>query len=158
MRSALQAVDALSDPASSPNVRPMSGDWAGCYRLRVGSYRAILRVVPPELPVAPQGHAGCPAHRPARRRLYTVAHQVLGKSTAVFREHSELWTARTCPRFAEGGSLLPRAGWSRDGARTRPPRRQVGSRRKARTSPRTPKPPAKTIPPSLHPAVSFHKT
>lgn len=33
----------------------MSGDWAGCLRLRVGSSRAILRVVPPELPEAPEG-------------------------------------------------------------------------------------------------------
>ena len=48
-------VAALSDPASSPNVRPMSGDWAGCLRLRVGTERAILRVVPPELPEAPEG-------------------------------------------------------------------------------------------------------
>lgn len=55
MRSALQAVAALSDPASSPNVRPMSGDWVGCQRLRVGSYRVIFRVVPPELPEAPEG-------------------------------------------------------------------------------------------------------
>ena len=65
-----------------------------------------------------------------------------------------LWSARTCPRFAEGGSLLPRAGCSAGGARTRPPRGQVRSRRKARTSPRTPKPPAKTIHPSLHPSPS----
>ena len=55
MRAALQAVAALSDPASSPNVRPMSGEWAECHHLRVGSYRAILRVVPPELPEAPEG-------------------------------------------------------------------------------------------------------
>lgn len=27
----------------------------GCLRLRVGSYRAILRVIPPELPEAPEG-------------------------------------------------------------------------------------------------------
>lgn len=55
MRTALQAIAALSDLASSPNARPMSGEWAGCHRLRVGSYRAILRVVPPELPEAPGG-------------------------------------------------------------------------------------------------------
>ena len=55
MRAALQAVAAMSDLATSPNVRPMSGDWSGCHRLRVGSYRAILRVVPPELPEAPEG-------------------------------------------------------------------------------------------------------
>jgi len=55
MRAALQTVAALSDLASSPNVRPMSGEWTGCHRLRVGSYRAILRAVPPELPEAPEG-------------------------------------------------------------------------------------------------------
>ena len=55
MRAALQAVAALPDPASSPNVSPMSGEWAECHRLRVGSYRAILRVIPPELPEAPEG-------------------------------------------------------------------------------------------------------
>ncbi len=55
MREALQTAAALSDPASSPNVRPMSGEWSGCYRLRVGSYRAIFRVMPPELPEAPEG-------------------------------------------------------------------------------------------------------
>ena len=54
MRAALQAVAALADVTSSPNVRPMSGDWNGCHRLRVGSYRAILRVIPPE-PEAPEG-------------------------------------------------------------------------------------------------------
>lgn len=55
MRAALQTVAPLPDIASSPNVSPMSGDWVGCYRLRVGSYRAILRVISPELPEAPEG-------------------------------------------------------------------------------------------------------
>jgi len=54
-RAALKTVAALPDFALSPNVRPMSGDWAGCHRLLVGSYRAILRVVPPQLPEAPEG-------------------------------------------------------------------------------------------------------
>jgi mRNA-degrading endonuclease RelE of RelBE toxin-antitoxin system len=55
VRAALQAAAALSDLAGSPNVRLMSGDWAGCHRLRVGSYRAILRIVLPEPPEAPEG-------------------------------------------------------------------------------------------------------
>ena len=55
MRAALRTVAALSDLADSPNIRPMSGDWIGCHRLRVGSYRAIVRTVPPELPDAPDG-------------------------------------------------------------------------------------------------------
>ena len=55
MRAALQAVAALPDHASSPNVRPMSSDWAACHRLRVGPYRTIFRVIPPELPEAPDG-------------------------------------------------------------------------------------------------------
>jgi len=54
MRAALQTVAALSDVTDSPNVRPMSGDWSGCHRLRVDSYRAILRVIAPE-PEAPEG-------------------------------------------------------------------------------------------------------
>ena len=55
MRAALQEAAAAADLARSPNVRPMSGDWAGCHRLRVGPYRAVLRTIPPELPEAPQG-------------------------------------------------------------------------------------------------------
>lgn len=55
MRAALQAVAALADPASSPYVRPMSGDWTECLRLCVGSYRAILRVIPSEVPDDPEG-------------------------------------------------------------------------------------------------------
>ena len=55
MRAALQAVAILPDPANSPNVRPMSGDWTGCHRLRVGSYRAIFRVIPPKPPEATEG-------------------------------------------------------------------------------------------------------
>ncbi len=42
-------------PPAPPNVSPMSGEWAECHRLRVGSYRAILRVIPPELPEALEG-------------------------------------------------------------------------------------------------------
>lgn len=55
MSAALRAVAALADLATSPNVQPMGGDWSGCHRLRVGSYRAILRAIPPELPEAPEG-------------------------------------------------------------------------------------------------------
>jgi hypothetical protein len=33
----------------------MGGEWTGCHRLRVGSYRAILRAAPPELPGDPEG-------------------------------------------------------------------------------------------------------
>lgn len=55
VRAALQAAAALADLASSPNLRPMSGEWAGCHRLRIGSYRAILRVLRPEPPEAPEG-------------------------------------------------------------------------------------------------------
>ena len=54
LRAALHAAAALTNLADSPQVRPMSGEWAGCHRLRVGSYRAILRVLPPELPDAPE--------------------------------------------------------------------------------------------------------
>lgn len=55
IRAALNAVAALADLAESPNVRPMRGEWTGCHRLRVGAYRAIPRVVPPEMPPDPDG-------------------------------------------------------------------------------------------------------
>lgn len=55
VRGALQTVAGIADLSGSPNLRPMSGDWAGCHRLRIGSYRAILRIIPPELPEAPEG-------------------------------------------------------------------------------------------------------
>ncbi len=31
-------------PAELPNVKPMAGEWAGCYRMRVGSLRVIFRM------------------------------------------------------------------------------------------------------------------
>lgn len=45
IRAALQAVTELANPATHPNVRPMSGEWRGCLRLRVGDYRAIFHCV-----------------------------------------------------------------------------------------------------------------
>ena len=38
-------IAALDDPLSHVDVRRMSGDWAGCFRLRVGSYRTIFRLI-----------------------------------------------------------------------------------------------------------------
>ncbi len=40
----LEAVAALDDIGSHPNVSPLSGDHAGWWRLRVGSYRALLQI------------------------------------------------------------------------------------------------------------------
>ena len=51
MKTALRAVAALNDLAGHPNISPMSGEWKGCYRLRVGSYRAIFQwLTSPEEP------------------------------------------------------------------------------------------------------------
>ena len=55
-----------------------------------------------------------------------------------------LWSARTCPRFGEEAACCRGRGGSREAKGLRlppppPPRGQVRSRRKARTSPRTPK-------------------
>lgn len=44
MRDALRTVAGLSDIASHPGIKPLSGDLSGWYRLRVGSYRAILQL------------------------------------------------------------------------------------------------------------------
>ncbi len=52
----------LEDPLEDVNVSQMSGDWSGCYRLRVGKYRAIFHLVENEtaeilevLQVGPRG-------------------------------------------------------------------------------------------------------
>ncbi|MDB4265374.1 type II toxin-antitoxin system RelE/ParE family toxin [bacterium] len=41
---AIAEVSAFDDPSTHPNVKPMKGDWEGCYRIRIGSYRAIYRL------------------------------------------------------------------------------------------------------------------
>ena len=51
----------------------------------------------------------------------------------------KLWTARSSPRFAEGGSLLPRRGVPQGERAGPPPRGQVRSGRKAQTSLSSPK-------------------
>ena len=46
-RSILEALDelaALPEPATQPNVKAMKGDWKGCLRIRIGSYRAIFEL------------------------------------------------------------------------------------------------------------------
>ena len=72
------------------------------------------------------------------RRL--AAAKMSREAPGILLSRKALWSARTCPRFGEGGSLLPRAGRSRGCPPGRPsPRGRVRSRRKARTSPRSPK-------------------
>ena len=44
MRAALQELAGVDDVAEHRNVRPMRGQWTGCYRLRVGEYRAVFRL------------------------------------------------------------------------------------------------------------------
>lgn len=44
VKSALAEIADLESPASHPNVSRMVGEWAGCFRVRVGDYRAIFRV------------------------------------------------------------------------------------------------------------------
>lgn len=45
LKAALDQLAGLEELLSHPNVKPMSGDWSGCLRLRVGVYRAIFRPV-----------------------------------------------------------------------------------------------------------------
>ncbi len=45
IKEALAQIAGLEDPSSDPNVKPMSGAWESCHRLRIGSYRAIYRLV-----------------------------------------------------------------------------------------------------------------
>ncbi len=44
IKASVAEVATLDDPSIHSNVRQMSGDWVGCFRLRVGSYRAIFRL------------------------------------------------------------------------------------------------------------------
>jgi len=45
VKSAIAELAALDDPLAHPNVKCMRGDWSGCLRLRIGSYRAIFHLV-----------------------------------------------------------------------------------------------------------------
>lgn len=62
IKEALAQIAELEDPLGDPNVKPMSGAWESCHRLRIGSYRAIYRLVDREgiqtlevLQVGPRG-------------------------------------------------------------------------------------------------------
>ncbi len=52
---ALREIAAAPNPALSPNVSKMAGDWEGAWRLRVGGYRVIFKFTQWESP-AEQGH------------------------------------------------------------------------------------------------------
>ncbi len=41
----LEEVASYDDIAGHPDVRPMKGEWKDWHRLRVGSYRSVLRVM-----------------------------------------------------------------------------------------------------------------
>ena len=45
IKARVEEVAALEDPLEDVNVSQMRGDWAGCFRLRVGKYRAIFHLV-----------------------------------------------------------------------------------------------------------------
>ena len=66
------------------------------------------------------------------RRL--AAAKMSRETPGLLLSRKALWSARTCPRFGAGGSLLPRAGCGR-GGRARVP---AGQTRPARTSPLPP--------------------
>ncbi len=76
MKQAVRRVAALSDPLMDPNVRAMSGEWAGCMRLRVGTSTilgygrrssAIRRRVFQKFSAVPMKKpSGCASHRPSQ--------------------------------------------------------------------------------------------
>ncbi len=49
IKARIEEVAALEDPLEDVNVSQMSGDWMGCFRLRVGKYRAIFHLVKDEV-------------------------------------------------------------------------------------------------------------
>ena len=42
VKAVIEELSALEDLLAHPNVKSMSGEWRGCLRLRIGSYRAWL--------------------------------------------------------------------------------------------------------------------
>ncbi len=40
----LDELTSLPEPSTHPNVKAMKGDWRGCLRIRIGSYRAIFQL------------------------------------------------------------------------------------------------------------------
>lgn len=45
VKSAIAELAVLADVAMHPNVKAMQAEWVGCYRLRIGSYRAIFQIL-----------------------------------------------------------------------------------------------------------------
>lgn len=43
VKAALAEAAVLPDPLAHPQVLAMTGEWKGCMRIRVGTYRAIFR-------------------------------------------------------------------------------------------------------------------
>jgi mRNA-degrading endonuclease RelE of RelBE toxin-antitoxin system len=41
---AIETLKPLSNPGDHPNVKAMQGEWAGTWRLRLGSLRVIFRI------------------------------------------------------------------------------------------------------------------
>ncbi len=44
--SSIDEMAELENPLSHQNVKAMKAEWAGCFRLRIGSYRAIFGMNP----------------------------------------------------------------------------------------------------------------
>jgi mRNA-degrading endonuclease RelE of RelBE toxin-antitoxin system len=44
VKAAIAELARLPDVSLHPNVKVMQAEWAGCYRLRIGSYRAIFQI------------------------------------------------------------------------------------------------------------------
>ena len=62
IKAAVAELAGLENLMQHPSIKPMSGDWPGCVRLRIGSYRAIIRPMDDEqgtrlevLQVGPRG-------------------------------------------------------------------------------------------------------
>ncbi|NQX01816.1 type II toxin-antitoxin system RelE/ParE family toxin [bacterium] len=44
VKAAIAEVAGLSDIGSHSNVKAMQAEWMGCYRLRIGRYRALFKI------------------------------------------------------------------------------------------------------------------
>lgn len=49
IKAVIAEIALLEDPLSHRNVSQLGGEWAGCYRARIGGYRVIFHIVDGEI-------------------------------------------------------------------------------------------------------------
>jgi mRNA-degrading endonuclease RelE of RelBE toxin-antitoxin system len=69
--SSIDEMAGLENPVGHQNVKAMKAEWAGCYRLRIGDYRAIFEINPD------------PEVKPAEQ-LFLISVEVIGSRGSIY--------------------------------------------------------------------------